>query len=113
VDRVTEITVLQLPKFKVEATKLIGADGIEEVAVYLIHHPDAGDVIQGAGGAHKLRWAARGKGKRGGARVIYLYVVIAARIYLLRCYAKNVKTDLTADEKKELRQIAVHLKGMQ
>lgn len=72
--RAPEITVLQLPKFKVEATKLIGADGIEEVAVYLIDHPDAGDVIQGAGGARKLRWAARGKGKRGGARVIYLYV---------------------------------------
>ena len=68
------------------------------MAVYLSDHQDAGDVIQGAGGARKLRWAATGKGKRGGARVIYLYVVIAARIYLLRCYAKNVKTDLTADE---------------
>ncbi len=110
VDDAPEITVLQLPKFKAEATELIGADGIEAVAVYLIDHPDAGDVIPGAGGTRKLRWAAKGKGKRGGARIIYLYVVIAARIYLLRCYAKNVKTDLTADEKKELRQIAAHLK---
>jgi hypothetical protein len=42
-----------------------------------------------------------------GARIVYLYVVIAARIYLLRCYTKNVKTDLTADEKRELRRIAV------
>ena len=55
---------------------------------------------------------SEGKGKRGGARIIYLYVV-AARIYLIRCYAKNVKTDLTADEKKQLRQIAAHLKGTQ
>jgi len=39
--------------------------------------------------------------------------VIAARIYLLRCYAKNVRTDLTADEKRQLRQIAAHLKGLQ
>jgi len=45
------------------------------------------------------------------ARIIYLYVVIAARIYLIRCYAKNVKTDLAADEKKALRQIAANLKG--
>jgi hypothetical protein len=59
-----EITVLQLPKFKDEATRLIGADGIEAVALYLIDHPDAGDVIPAAGGA----------------RIIYLYVVIAARI---------------------------------
>jgi hypothetical protein len=83
------------------------------VAVYLIDHPDAGNVIPGAGGARKLRWAAKGKGKRGGARIIYLYVMIATRIYLLRRYAKNVRTDLTADEKKDLRQIAAHLKGMQ
>ena len=88
-------------------------DGIKAVAVYLINHPDAGEVIPGSGGARKLRWAAKGKGKRGGARIIYVYVVIAARIYLMRCYAKNVQTDLTADEKKQLRQIAAHLKGAQ
>jgi len=113
VDDAPEITVLQLPKFKAEAMELIGADGIEELAVYLIDHPNAGDVIQGSGGVRKLRWAAKGKGKRGGARVIYVYVVVAARIYLMRCYAKNVKTDLTADEKKQLRQVAAHLKGAQ
>jgi hypothetical protein len=113
VDDPPEITVLQLPKFKAEATELIGPEGIDAVAVYLIDHPDAGDVIPGAGGTRKLRWAAKGKGKRGGARIIYLYIVMAARIYLLRCYAKNVRTDLTANEKKELRQIAAHLKGAQ
>jgi hypothetical protein len=112
-DDAPEITVLQLPKFKAEATELIGADGIEALAVYLIARPSAGDVIPGAGGTRKLRWAAKGKGKRGGARIIYLYVVTAAAIYLLRCYAKSVKTDLTADEKKQLRQIAAHLKGAQ
>jgi len=102
VDDAPEIAVLQLPKFKAEATELIGTDGIEALAVYLIDHPDAGDVIPGSGGVRKLRWAAKGKGKRGGARIIYLYVVIAARIFLIRCYAKNVKTDLTADEKKQI-----------
>ena len=43
----------------------------------------------------------------------YVYVVVAARIYLVRCSAKNVKPDLTPDEKKELRQIAGRLKGVQ
>jgi hypothetical protein len=75
VDDAPEITVLQLPKFKAEATQLFGSDGIEALAVYLIDHPDAGDVIPAAGGVRKLRWAAKGKGKRGGARVIYLHVV--------------------------------------
>ncbi len=93
--------------------ELIGADGIEALAIYLSNHPDAGAVMPGAGGARKLRWAAKGKGKRGGARVIYVYVVIAARVYLLRCYAKSVRTNLTMDEKRELRQIAAHLKEVQ
>jgi len=113
VEDALEITVLQLSKFKAEATELLGADGIEAVAVYLIDHPDAGDVISGAGGVRKLRWPAKGRGKRGGARIIYIYVLVAARVYLLRCYAKSIKTDLTAGEKRELRQIAAHLKGVQ
>ncbi|HEX4595488.1 MAG TPA: type II toxin-antitoxin system RelE/ParE family toxin [Bryobacteraceae bacterium] len=113
VDVGPEITVLQLPKFKAEAIPLIGPDGIEGVAVYLTNHPDAGQVMPGAGGVRKLRWAAKGKGKRGGARIIYLYVMVDARIYLLRCYAKNVKTDLTEGERKAVRQIAAHLKGAQ
>ena len=108
-----EITVLQLPKFKAEATELIGADGIEALAVHLINRPEAGNLIPGSGGVRKMRWAAKGQGKRGGARIIYLYVVIAAWIYLLRCYSKNAKTDLTPDEKKQLRQVAAHLKGAQ
>ena len=69
-DSAREITVLQLPKFKAEATKLVGAEGIDAVAAFLIDRPDEGDVIPGAGGTRKLRWAAKGKGKRGGARII-------------------------------------------
>jgi hypothetical protein len=87
VDNAAEIAVLQLPKFKAEASALIGADGIEAVAVYLSDHPNIGAVIPGTGGVRKLRWAAKGKGRRGGARIIYVYVVVEASIYLLRCYA--------------------------
>jgi hypothetical protein len=48
VDDAVEITVLQLPRFKAEAMELIGADGIEALAVYLLDHPDAGDVMPGS-----------------------------------------------------------------
>ncbi len=73
---------LQLPKFKAEANDLVGAEGIEAVAAYLIDHPDGWRRYTGAGGARKLRWAANGKGKRGGARIIYLLLrcLIAARV---------------------------------
>ena len=56
---------------------------------------------------------SEGRGKRGGARIVYVYVVIAARVYLIRCYSKNAKADLTADEKKEVRQLVAYLKGLQ
>jgi hypothetical protein len=62
VDDATEITVLQLPKFKTEATDLIGTDGIEALAVYLIDHPDAGDVIPGSGGSGNCDGQRRAKG---------------------------------------------------
>jgi hypothetical protein len=67
----------------------------------------------GIGRSAETAMGREGQRKRGGARIIYLYAMIAARIYLIRCYAKNVKTDLTADDKKQLRQIAAHLKGAQ
>jgi hypothetical protein len=57
-----EITDLQLPKFKAEATELIGVDGIAALAVYLIDHPDAGDVIAGSGAVRKCDGQRRAKG---------------------------------------------------
>jgi len=45
----------------------------------------------------------------GGARIIYLYVVVSESVYLLRCYSKNVQTDLSADEKKQVRELVYRL----
>jgi hypothetical protein len=49
-DDAAEITVLQLPTFKAEATELIGTEGIDAFAAYLANHPDAGDVIPAPAG---------------------------------------------------------------
>src|ERR1700730_18600955 len=65
VDDAPEITVLQLPKFKAEATELIGTDGIDAVAVYLIDHPDTGDVIPAADRGREERTTSnRGSSER-------------------------------------------------
>ncbi|WP_407354125.1 type II toxin-antitoxin system RelE/ParE family toxin [Luteimonas sp. R10] len=69
----------------------------------LAENPTAGEVIQGTGGLRKIRIAAKGKGKRGGARVIYFHVAAAHQIRLLLIYPKNVKDDLSEDEKRVLR----------
>ena len=69
----------------------------------LMVNPKQGDVIQGTGGLRKIRVASKGKGKRGGSRVIYYYLDDKTRFYLLTIYSKNEVTDLTADHKKQLK----------
>lgn len=71
----------------------------------LISDPKQGDVIQGTGGLRKIRIASKGKGKRGGSRVIYYFLDDKQRCYLLTIYGKNEMSDLTADQKKHLRAI--------
>ncbi|HEV3145932.1 MAG TPA: type II toxin-antitoxin system RelE/ParE family toxin [Gemmataceae bacterium] len=68
----------------------------------------------GCGGLRKLRVldAKRAKGKRGGARLIYLHVPEAKRFYMLDLYSKDEKDDLSAKEKKQLRQLAEELKQL-
>ena len=61
------------PDFTEKALRMIGDDGIFAIQMYLMGQPDAGDIIPGSGGCRKLRWAAKGHGKRGGARVIYYW----------------------------------------
>jgi hypothetical protein len=71
----------------------------------LLLNPALGDIIPGSGGIRKLRWAAKGHGKSGGARIIYYWAVSAETILMLAAFPKNVKADLTKDEIKKLRRI--------
>jgi hypothetical protein len=78
----------------------------------LMDQPDKGTPMPGCGGLRKVRTAdpGRGKGKRGGARVIYLYIPEARWFYLLDIYGKDEKDDLSAVEKRVLSRIAEELK---
>lgn len=69
----------------------------------LMSNPKQGDVIQGTGGLRKIRVASKAKGKRGGSRVIYYFLDGKSRFYLLTIYGKNEMSDLTADQKKQLK----------
>ena len=75
----------------------------------MIEHPDAGDLIRGSGGIRKIRWAAKGKGKSGGVRVIYYLAKAPERIYLLTLYGKSERSDIDA---ATLRRIAKQLESM-
>ena len=76
----------------------------------LAQNPTAGDVIPGCGGLRKLLWRdpRRGKGKRGGLRIIYLLVPEAQAIAFAWVYDKNEAEDLTAAQKREAQQF-VHI----
>ena len=69
----------------------------------LMSEPKQGDVIQGTGGLRKIRVASKGKGKCGGSRIIYYFLDEKRRFYLLTIYGKNEMSDLTADQKKQLK----------
>lgn len=73
---------------------------------YLIEHPDAGDIIRGSGGIRKVRWAAKGKGKSGGVRVIYYWAKVPAHVYLLTLYGKSERADI---DRATLKRIAAKL----
>ena len=68
----------------------------------LIHRPDAGDIIRGSGGVRKVRWAAKGTGKRGGIRVIYYWITKKDHILFLTLYKKGEVDDLAKDETREM-----------
>lgn len=71
----------------------------------IIEFPDAGDVIKGSGGIRKIRQSAKGKGTRGGARVIYYWAVSHEQIFMLDIYAKNEKADLSLEQIRELKKL--------
>jgi mRNA-degrading endonuclease RelE of RelBE toxin-antitoxin system len=61
----------------------------------LLLRPEQGVLIPGSGGLRKLRWRAKGRGKRGGLRLIYFWDKRSATHYMLFLYQKNVQGDLT------------------
>lgn len=96
---------IETPIFTHDVIELLSDDEYAEFQQYLAIHPLAGDVIQQTGGLRKVRWSARGKGKRGGVRIIYYHVTADSQIRLLLIYKKGVADDLTAEQKKILRQL--------
>ena len=77
----------------------------------LVLRPELGDVIPGTGGLRKVRWgeSSRGRGKRGGIRVIYYWYRSEALIYLLLAYSKTERDDLTTEQKRILRTLVAEL----
>ena len=97
-------------------TRRISELGLEEslrrLQLDLLDNPEAGDVDPATAGLRKIRLGdpTRGKGKRGGARVHYLWLRDRGRIYLMYVYGKNEASGLTPEQKKQLRRIVLQIK---
>lgn len=76
----------------------------EEIVAFLSENPTAGDLISGSGGARKVRFAGRGKGKSGGYRVITYFGGIDIPLFLLNIFAKGDRVNLSKAEVNALRR---------
>jgi hypothetical protein len=98
------MTVVETRRFLDDVERMFSEEERAEFVFHLATHPEQGEVVPGSGGVRKIRWSRAGMGKRGGARVIYYFHNGRMPIFLLAAYAKNEKADLSAEERKTIRQ---------
>jgi hypothetical protein len=87
---------VETPVFTEDATKELLEKELRGVQILLTINPEAGKVVPGCKGLRKLRWGVKGRGKRGGARIIYYWVAKRDQTLLLYLFPKNEIEDLTS-----------------
>lgn len=97
------IEFIETTEFTKKALHYFDDEEFSNFQMHLILNPDVGDVIPGSGGLRKIRWAGKGKGKRGGVRIIHFRRRIKNEIWLLDIYAKNEMENISIDKLKILR----------
>ena len=97
---------VEAPAFSRHRDEYLDDEGFRSLQAALAANPEAGDIVPGAGGIRKLRWkdAWRGKGKRGGLRIIYYAFLTDEEIWLLTLYDKDEAGDLKKQQKEQLRR---------
>ncbi|MDO9050774.1 MAG: hypothetical protein Q8J59_01300 [Methylotenera sp.] len=98
---------IELPAFERYRQDYLDDQSFRDFQNLLMENPEAGDVIEGTGGLRKIRFAdaKRGKGKRGGLRVIYYWWSAGKQFWLFTIYNKDEKDDLTPTQKKILKEL--------
>ena len=96
---------VELAAFAKYRADYLDDEGIRGLQQNMLKNPEAGDMIEGTGGLRKLRHGdpRRGKGKRGGLRVIYYWWDGGRQFWLFTLYDKDEMENLSADEKEALK----------
>ena len=98
-------TVVELPEYLRQASRLLDDDEQKDIVDYLAEHPKAGDILQGTGGIRKLRWSRGSRGKSGGVRVVYYFHDERIPLYLLTVFGKGEQANLSKAERNELARL--------
>ena len=99
------MVILETHAFTAAILELLSDEEYRLLQAVLVARPDSGRLIRGTGGLRKVRWAAKGHGKRGGVRAIYYWHVAGDRLLMLLAYAKGQQDDLTPRQRAMLRKI--------
>ena len=99
------VTVVETPEFIAHTDKVMADEDRQVLIDYLAWNPTAGDIIPGTGGVRKLRWGLEGRGKRGGARIIYYFHSAEMPLFALTAFAKNERADLSQQDRNGLRRL--------
>ena len=97
-------TIVETPTFAGDAEAIWSEEERGAFCSWLAANPEAGEVIRGSGGCRKVRWSVSGRGKRGGARIIYFNRLANGEIWLLLIYIKNVRATIPAHLLKAIRE---------
>jgi hypothetical protein len=103
------VTVVETPDFISRAERLLGSDERDKLIFDLATNPLAGAIVPGTGGVRKIRWGLPGRGKRGGARVIYYFHDPGVPLFALDIFAKNERADLSQEDRNRLRRATKRL----
>ena len=95
-------TVIETPSYLRKAERVMADDERKAVVDLIAANPMVGDLIPEGGGIRKMRMPLQGRGKRGGARVIYYHHSERIPVFLLTVFAKNEQGDLTMSERHQL-----------
>jgi hypothetical protein len=97
--------IVETPIFSQQVIELLTDDEYRLLQAKLLETPELGQLIPGSGGLRKVRWGAKGQGKRGGVRTIYYVAVTEDRLYMVYMYSKSERSDLTHAQYRILRKL--------
>ena len=99
------MTVVETARFLKDVKSMMSDSEREELVAFLGANPAAGEIIPDTGGVRKIRWALSGRGKRGGARIIYYFHNERLPVFLLAAYGKNEKANLSMAERHAMKRL--------